>query len=83
MNNQQISGLTIGETYVVMFQQNDAASTTVSITGADLISEIFVSNGARWNNLTVLEKLFFIKATDTNITITGGNLYGVLIVQLY
>lgn len=81
MNNQSISGLTVGKTYAIVYQ-NSSPAFTPSVTGGDLIGSAFVSNGAGWSTSTVLDNLFFIKATNTSITITGGNLYGVLIVQL-
>ena len=80
MNNQSIIGLTVGKTYAIVYQ-NSSPAFTPTITGGDLIGEAFVSNGAGWS-ATVLDNLFFIKATNTSITITGGNFYGVLIVQL-
>ena len=82
MNNQSISGLTVGKTYAALYQTSNASTTT--ITGGDLIGSVYISNGAGWGSAAVQDRLFLFKATSTSITITNGSnsVYGVLIVQL-
>ena len=83
MNNQSITGLTVGKTYAVVFHNNGNAVPSI-VSGADLVDNtVFLSNGAGWSSTTIIDRLFFIKATADTVVMTCTNgMYGVLIVQL-